>query len=189
VTEVAAALTTDDRNTYVLPVLSEASSLLLLRSLAPIAVDEYPDQCCALVRDRGYLPLALQVAGRLLKAETKMGLSVVDLIERISEGTILLKERAPIHCAEGVTLPTIEDLLQRSTDVLDERTRNYFAHLSPFSVQPATFDLAVMKAIWPIDDPLPVIRRLVGYGLLEPVEEGRFKIHELLVSHARSLHI
>src|SRR5262249_25128691 len=128
-----------------------------------------------------------QVAGRLLKAEAKMALSVVDLIERISEGTILLKERAPIHCVEGTILPTTEQIVQRSTDTLDELTRNYFACLAPSTPQPATFDPAALKAIWQVDDPLPIIRTLVGQGLLESVGDGCFQVHELLVSHARSL--
>lgn len=186
-TAVAEALTSDDRRIYLLPVLSEDNALTLLRYLAPSIVEHYTDECRELVRDLGCLPLALHVAGRLLKAEQKMGLSVADLIEGIREGAKLLPEQAPLDRAEGDTLPTVQALLRRSTDELDELSRDCFAYLGPFAPKPATFDLAAMKAVWQMDDPAPVVRKLVGHGLLEPVGAGRFQMHELLVKHARSL--
>lgn len=186
-TEVAEAMSPDERRIFVLPVLTEADSLILLRYLAPAPVERYPDECRQLVGDLGYLPLALHVAGKLLKAEAKIGLSIVDLIDGIRSGAKLLEEPAPIDRTEGTVLPTVRALLNRSTDELDELTRNCFAYLGPFAPKPATFDAAAMKAVWQIDDPGPIIRKLVGHGLLEPVGMGRFQMHELLVSHARSL--
>ena len=185
--KVAATLTRQEQGIYHLPVLSESSSLALLRSLEPDAVDKHPDQCAAVIRECGCLPLALHAAGRLLRAETKMGLSLGDLLARISGTPILLKEPAPIDRAEECTLPTIERLLQRSGDALDESTRNYFSYLASFGRRPAIYEPASMQAIWQTDDPLPIIRKLVGNGLLEPVPGGRFQIHELLVTYARSL--
>jgi hypothetical protein len=116
-----------------------------------------------------------------------MGLSVVDLIEGIRSGAEFLEEPAPIDRAEGTVLPSVQALLKRSTDELDELTRNCFAYLGPFAPKPATFDLAAMSAVWEIADPALIIRKLVGHGLLEPVGAGRFQMHELLVKHARSL--
>jgi hypothetical protein len=184
---VAEALTTDEKRIYVLPVLSEDRALTLLRYLAPLAVEHAPEECLELIRDLECLPLALHVAGRLLNARARMGLSVSDLIDSIRDGTSLLPEPAPPDRAEGDTIPTIHALLKRSTDELDELTRDRFAYLGPFSPKPATFDLSALKAVWQVEDPTQIIRILVGHGLLEPVGSGRFQVNELLVKHARSL--
>jgi hypothetical protein len=186
-TSVAEALMSDGQRIYFLPVLTEDNALIVLRHLAPVVVEQHPAECRELVRDIEYLPLALHVAGRLLKAEAKWGLSVVDLINGIREGAKLFPEPAPIDRAEGATIPTVAALMKRSTDQLDEQTRDCFAFLGAFAPKPATFDIAAMKAVWEIDDPKPVVRKLVGHGLLEPVGVDRFQMHALLVHHARSL--
>jgi hypothetical protein len=187
-TEVADELCSDGKRVYILPVLSEENSIILLRYLAPDPVDQYPEECRELVSDLGYLPLALHVAGRLLKAEAKIGLSVVDLIAGIREGAKFLEESAPLdYKSEGSTRPSVHALLMKSTDSLDEFTRDCFAFLGPFAPKPATFDAAAMKDVWRVDDPAPVIRKLVAHGLLEPVGVSRFQMHELLVKHANSL--
>jgi hypothetical protein len=186
-TKVAEALTYDASRIYRLPELSEESSLKLLSYLAPGVVEQYPAACRKLVRDIGYLPLALHVAGRLLRTQAKWGLSVPKLVRDIRDGAALITESAPLDRAEGDTLPTVQALLKRSTDELDERTRDCFAFLGAFAPKPATFNLAAMAGVWQIDDPEPTVRKLVGHGLLEPVNLNRFQMHELLVKHARSL--
>ena len=91
-----------DENVYVLPVLSEENALVLLRYLAPAVVEEHFEECVQLVRDLECLPLALHVAGRLLKEEAKMGLGgVIDLITGIRTDAKLLDELAPLDRAEG----------------------------------------------------------------------------------------
>lgn len=186
-TSVAEELPAFDNKVYVLPVLSEENAILLLHHLVPTIIKEHPDDCLELVRDLECLPLALHVAGRLLKAESRMGLNVIDLLNGIRAGAKLLPEPAPRDRAEGATIPTVAALLQRSTDQLDEATRDCFAFLGVFAPKPATFDLATMQAVWQVDDPKPVVRKLVGHGLLEPVGSGRFQMHALLVQHASSL--
>jgi len=187
-TEVADELSPNEERIYVLPVLTEANSIILLRYLAPDPVDQYPDECRELVSDLGYLPLALHVAGRVLKAEAKLGLNVVELITSIREGAKFLEETAPINYKTDGTVPlTVQALLNKSTEILDELTRDCFAYLGPFAPKPATFDAAAMKAVWQVDDPAPIIRKLVAHGLLEPVGASRFQMHELLVKHAKSL--
>jgi hypothetical protein len=86
-----------------------------------------------------------------------------------------------------MVLPTVQALLQKSTDALDHLTRDCFACLGPFAPKPATFDLEALRFVWKMEDPLPIIRKLLGHGLLEPVGAGQFQMHELLVAHARSL--
>jgi hypothetical protein len=85
------------------------------------------------------------------------------------------------------TTPTVAVLLQKSSDRLDEQTHDCFAFLGAFAPKPATFDLAAMQAVWQMDDPKPIARKLVDRGLLEPASAGRFQMHALLVMHAKSL--
>jgi hypothetical protein len=172
---------------YCLPVLSEESALLVLRTLAPSVVEKHADECRELVRDLEYLPLALHVAAGLLKAEEKIGLDVSDLIDGLRKGAKFIDQEAPIDRAENGTTPTLTALLQRSTERLDEQTRECFAFLGAFAPKPATFDLAAMSAVWEVSDPKPIVRNLVSHGLLEPVNDQRFQMHALLVQHARSL--
>ena len=185
-TELAETANSSDK-VYRLPELTEENALILLRHVAPAAVDEHFEDCLALVRDLECLPLALNVAGRLLKEEAQLGLHVPDLITDIREKAALLPQPAPPDRAEGATLPTVNALLSRSTDLLDSQTRDCFAYLGVFAPKPATFDVEAMKAVWLLDDPKPIIRKLVGYGLLEAVGGGRFQMHALLVQHASSL--
>jgi hypothetical protein len=192
-TSVAAALAEldtarkGDENPYLLPVLTDENALILLRYLAPAVVEAHFEECLELVRDLECLPLALHVAGRLLKEEARMGFDVIDMITGIRTEAKLLDEPAPLDRAEGATIPTVDALFRRSTDRLDSVTRDCFAYLGVFAPKPATFDLEAMKAVWMVDDPKPIVRKLVGYGLLEPVGAGRFQMHALLVQHAGSL--
>jgi hypothetical protein len=89
--------------------------------------------------------------------------------------------------AGRATLPTVAALLKRSSDALDDETRQRFALLGLFVPKPATFDLAAMSAAWDTADPKPFARLLVDRGLIEPLTGGRFQMHALLVLHAQSL--
>jgi hypothetical protein len=186
-TAVAEKLTSSEESIYPLPVLTEENSLKLLRILVPAIVTQHEEECRELVRDLECLPLALHVAGSLLRSEAKLGWGVTDLIREIREGARLLPEPAPQDRIEGQTIPTVSALLTKSTDMLDDSTRDCFAFLGAFAPKPATFDLAAMKAVWESENPKPIVRKLVGHGLLEPVEAGRFQMHRILVDHARSL--
>jgi len=184
---VAEVLSSDPANIYVLPVLTESHAMDLLRYFSSSSVEKQPEACRALAHELGYLPLALQVAGRLLRSEKSAGLSVVELLEGIREDAQHVEESAPLDRTAGWVTPTVHALLKRSTDELDERTRTCFAFLAAFAPKPATFDAAAMKAVWDVNNPAPTIRKLVGHGLLEPTGSGRFQMHPLIVLHARSL--
>jgi hypothetical protein len=184
---VAENLTLDEKRVHLLPVLTEDNSLLLLSHIIPHIVEQYPQECRELVRDLECLPLALHVAGRLLKEESKIGFSVSDLITEIRKGTRLMPAAAPPDRIEGTKIPTVQALLKKSTDALDDLSRDCFAFLGVFAPKPATFDFDAMKAVWEIADPKPIIKNLVRYGLLEPVGPNRFQLHDLLVQHAYTL--
>lgn len=187
--DVAAALAPTSSDIYRLPVLSEDASLALLAELTPETVREHPAAARRLVNDLEGLPLAIHVAGRLLHAEYHMGWGVKQLLEDLRSGPGLLQAHAPTDMlgVERSTSPTVAALLNRSTDMLSAEDRRCFALLGLFVPKPATFHLDAVAAAWDMADPRPIVRRLVSYGLLEPVSGGRFQMHALLVMHAQTL--
>jgi len=188
--DVAIALAPSADNIYRLKVLSDEDALTLLKQLAPSVVEMHPNESIVLVKELEGLPLALQVAGRLLNAELNRGFGVIELIEDLRLGTRLLEAQPPADRLElaNETTPTIASLLQKSLDLLDETTRGCYAYLGVFAPKPATFDVNAMKSVWQLDDPKPVIEILVDRGLLEFVPElGRYQMHALLVMLAKSL--
>jgi hypothetical protein len=200
ITTVAEALAPTPDAIYRLPVLTFEKALELLTVLAPSVVAQNRKQCLELVQELEGLPLALQVAGRMLHVEESRGFGVKELIAELREGVKLLKAKAPSDRVDFVkapadqvniteeTTPTVTVLLQRSTDRLDELTRDCYAYLGVFAPKPATFDLEAMKAVWQVEQPESIVRTLVDRGLLEFVRElGRYQMHALLVAHAKSL--
>jgi DNA-binding SARP family transcriptional activator len=186
--DMATALAPTAADIYRLPVLAEAAALELLGKLTPEAVRDYPEPSLQLVRDLEGLPLAINVAGRLLHNEARLGWGVGNLLEEL-RGASLLQAQAPSDMtgAGRDTSPTVAALLRRSTDALDALSRERFALLSLFVPKPATFDLGAMAVAWDTDDPRPTARALMNRGLMEPVSGGRFQMHALLVLHATSL--
>jgi transcriptional regulator with XRE-family HTH domain len=188
-TAVAQALAPTPGDVCPLPVLGEADALDLLKMLAPSVVQEYPHESQEIVRELGGLPLALQVAGRLLNAEAQCGWGISDLVRELREDTTrLLQAQAPPDRTDlaAQTTPTVAALLRKSTERLDPETRDRFAYLGAFAAKPATFGLDALAALWHVADPRPLVRTLLDRGLLEPIA-GRFQMHPLLVAHARSL--
>jgi NB-ARC domain-containing protein len=185
--EVAQDLAQTEREIYYLDVLSEDDALKLMRILASDVVERYPAESRALVGDLERLPLALHVAARLLRIELRQGWGVTELLKDIREGAAIIKAQAPPDRLRDGTIPTVTALLQKSTSLLDEHTRDCFALLGVFAPRPATFDMEAMKSVWQVENPKPIARELVRRGLLEPASFGRFQMHALLVAHAKSL--
>lgn len=187
--EVARALAPSAADVYRLPQLNSDAALLLLSHLAPQMVKQFRESAIELVHDLEGLPLAIQVAGRLLHEEMQMGWGIEHLIAELRSGARILSEQAPsdVRTVAADSSPTIAALLQRSTQSLDEETLTRFAMLGLFIPKPATFDLGAMAALWEVEDPRPTVRKLVNRGLLEPLTGGRFQMHALLVLHAKSL--
>lgn len=188
-TDTAQRLAPGSDGVYVLGVLGEEASLTLLNALAPTVIRDHRDEATELVREVEGLPLALQVAGRLLAAEVSLGLGVAELLAELREGSRLLAAPAPPDRADLVraTTPTVAALLAQSTNRLSEQDRERFAFLGAFAEKPATFDIAAISSVWGVDDARPGIRVLVARGLLEPTGNQRFQMHALLTLHARAL--
>jgi hypothetical protein len=187
---VASELAPTAESIYRLQVLKDKDALELLGKLAPRAVQMHPNECLVLVKELEGLPLALQVAGRLLHTEANSGFGVTELIEELRAGAKLLAAPAPADRTDLVTqtTPTIAALLQKSVDRLDQRIKECYAYLGVFAPQPATFGVDAMKFVWEMDDPKPIIRTLVDRGLLEYVPElDRYWMHALLVMLAKAL--
>jgi hypothetical protein len=82
---------------------------------------------------------------------------------------------------------TVAALLQRSISYLPPQTQACFARLGALAPEPATFALGAMRDVWELADPIPMVRELIGRGLLEPVGEQRFHMHAVLHKLANSL--
>jgi transcriptional regulator with XRE-family HTH domain len=189
---VAESLAPTPGDAYKLDVLNDDEAVELLRTLAPSVVDRYPQECRELARELEGLPLALQVAGHLLKVEFGRGWEVKDLLRELREDTArLLESKAPADMADLVnqTTPTVAALLRKSTERLDPETRERYAYLGAFAPKPATFDLGDLAAVWkiPVAEAKHVADELIGRGLLEPTGQARLWMHALLVKHAESL--
>lgn len=187
---VARAIAPTPEQVYLLPILAEHDALTLFQKLAPTVVAEYPVEARKLLQELEGLPLAIQVAGRMLNTEAQCGFNVTHLLQELQDGIRLLEAQAPADRIElsQETIPSVAVLLQKSTDHLDEKTRSYFALLGVFAPKPATFDMEALKFIWQTDNPQPTVRILVDRGLLEPVPViNRFQMHSLLVKLAHSL--
>ncbi len=174
---------------YRLDVLSDVESLELLQEFAHDAVQHNPEASLALIRQLEGLPLAIQVAGRMLANQWQYGLGVEELVVEIRNGIKILEEQAPHEVAawSGEASLSVAALLRKSTDLLDKNTRDRFVYLGAFVSQPATFDLRAMRAVWDTHDPLPTVRQLVDRGLLQAIDQGRYQMHALLTKHARML--
>lgn len=184
---VADLFTVSQTEVYRLPVLDEPYALELFQAIAPEIVRQHPVQCRELVRALECLPLAIHVAARLLATESRLGWGVHELVEELKTGDPILTNLPPGDRLDGESRPTVAALLRKSTDLLSSAAREYYAFLGVFPPKPATFDLAMLRGVWEVEDPRPIVRELAGHGLLEPAGQGRFQMHALLVAHARSL--
>jgi hypothetical protein len=163
-----------EQHAYELPELTDEAGLELLQTLAGSVVEQFREKCLDLVRAFEGLPLALQVAGRLLYEENK------------KDPALAAKLLDEFRGGERLITPTVAALLKRSTDRLDKRTRERFAALG-VSPRPAIFSPDTLKDTWRVRDAQPTIDVLINHGLLEPLGNGTYQMHAVLVSFANSL--
>lgn len=187
---IASKIAVSPEQIYLLQVLSDADALELMRKLAPEIVDKHQEGIETLIKSLEGLPLALQVAGRLLQTEYSAGFSVEELIGEISAGKRLLNEKVPIgqQNLTNATTPSIAALLYKSIDHLDGKTQGYYAQLGVVAPSPAKFDLNYLSEIWKVANPKPIVKCLVDRGLLEYLPQSKlYQMHSLLVMLASSL--
>lgn len=184
-TNIAEALAPTPGQVYPLDVLTEEKSLELLGELAPDVVKSLPDECRLLARELEGLPLALQVAGRLIQSEWYRGFSVEQLLNDLRNAAILARTAPP--APDGSPSATVSALFKKSTDVLSDELRYWFASLGWFAPKPATFTVTAMRDVWRVEDPTRIAAQLIDHGLLEPAGPERYQMHALLILHAKSL--
>ncbi|MFC1635090.1 NB-ARC domain-containing protein [Planctomycetota bacterium] len=183
-------LATAEEDIYPLAKIDELASLEVLKRHAPDVVNDYPKECSELVKALDGLPLALRVAGRLLSVEAGHQWGASQLLNELKDdASLLMNSKAPSDMVDlmNETTPTVAALFKKSTSRLDEHTRGCFALLGVFAPKPATFDVGAMAHMWEAEDAKPTIRELVARGLLEPAKDGRYQMHALLVTHAKSM--
>jgi DNA-binding SARP family transcriptional activator len=187
--DVARTLCSRADSLYKLPIIDDRAAMALMYTLAPALREADTPDLLELVHDLEGLPLALQVAGRLLHAEMSMGWGIGALVAELREGRRLLESQAPAdrHEVALQASPTVSALLQRSVARLTADLQEKFALLGVFAPKPATFSLQAVSAIWREAAPQAAVRTLADRGLLEPSGDGRFQMHALLVMHARSM--
>lgn len=186
---VAQNLLDNPEQIYLLNTLNIDDALDLLRKISPLVAENFPKESEILVKSLEGLPLAIQVAGRLLNNEAKLGWGIYELLQDISQGSSLLNATVPPDRIdlETQTLPTVAALLQKSVNLLDEVSYERFALLGAFAPKPATFDIKAISVLWGVSDAKPTIRILVDRGLLEAFGDGNFQMHALLTMLAESL--
>lgn len=190
-TKLAETVVSNGDGVIEMKVFSEEDALLLLREVASEVVERYPTESRLLVQDLEYLPLAITVAGPLLKSEMKIGLDVVKLIDKLrNEPDAILEEDITIDMTELVNEAksrTVAAWLKRSTQVLDPVALECFISLGFLTPKPATFGLPLLQEEWEEKDINAILRTLVNTGLIQPTSDGQYQMHALLATLARSM--
>ncbi|WP_433378324.1 NB-ARC domain-containing protein [Actinoplanes sp. CA-142083] len=189
---VADDITSGPDQVYLLDVLSLDAAVEILASLTGAFATERPEQIRRLAEALEGLPLALQVAGRLIASEQARGLPVDDLADELAQGARLLEAKAPAHLATVVaeSSPTVASLFRRSIADLDPGTQLRFAYIGAFAPKPAVCTIAQLTVAWAglgDAEPATTIGTLVDRGLLETSGPGVYQMHGLLATFARSL--
>jgi hypothetical protein len=176
-----------------LPVFTKKDSLDLLSYWAPSVASEYKSDCECLVDELGNLPLAIQVAAKLLSNRIKLGLGdLTFFLNELRKGTEVLRDKPPASMVpfikEANDNITVAELFRRSIEALPtKQARQCFFCLGVMAPKPATFDLTLIRSVCDfLDDPIPALKELVDFGLLEPLNNMRFQMHAMLVSYANS---
>jgi hypothetical protein len=172
---------------YNLPALTEERAVELTEILAPSVVAMHRNKCRWVSACGRMFTIGTARRASIAVSWGKDDWGVSELLEELREGATLIEAKAPadIMDYESQTIPTVAALLRKSTDRLDQSTREYFAMLAPYARKPATFNLDALQAIWELDGPKPIARTLIEHGLIEPIG-GRFQMDALLVSLANS---
>jgi len=196
-TSVAQDLATYPEDIFWLDVLDKyddkkSQSIEILRKFARDVVDTYPKESLELARELGGIPLALRVAGNLLRKEHGIGLDVGQLIAELRDKRNKILEAKTVSKiitdeVEERVFPTVEALLHQSIEQLSEKSKNCFIYLGVFARDPARFRLDAMKAVWKVENPADVVRELVDKGLLEFIRDGQYyEMHNLFHDYIQS---
>nr|BBH93678.1 hypothetical protein KTA_18770 [Thermogemmatispora argillosa] len=172
--------------------LGEEDSLTLLRLLAPVAVEQEPEQVRALVRAVGGLPLALTLLGNYLRKESYTGQvrRIRAALQRLSDARVrlgLTESRGPVEVHSslpGEPALSLQSVIAVSDEQLSATARAALYALSVFPPKPASFseEAALAVAACSTDE----LDALVDAGLLESNGGDRYLLHQVIADYART---
>ncbi|MFG2056289.1 BTAD domain-containing putative transcriptional regulator [Micromonospora sp. NPDC048930] len=162
-----------------LPALTpEEAVQLLARTAGEGRVRQEPAAAAEVVRRCGYLPLAIRLAGgRLLHRPTWR---VADLARRLSDGRTVLRQLA-------VEQQTVASAFTASYEPLAEPVRRLFRLLSVHPGIHLDAPMAAALADLPLDVIETMLDDLLDQHLLEEVEPGRYRLHDLMRQYSAEL--
>lgn len=183
---------------YTLPALDLEEATHLFRSWAGEVEAAYSGQCRELLEIMERLPLGVCAAARFLAREAYLDGGVEELLSELTGGLALLKLEATGYeqgghdpGVNGLSLPTIELILRKSTDRLSPLLREAFTHLALLNFKPARFGLDTVAEIWreecEISAPRPILAELLARGLVDKADKHIYHIHAVMYYHALSL--
>lgn len=160
------------------PLPEEDSVALLARRVDPTRIARERSQIADLVRICAGLPIALCVAAARLAARPR--LSVETMVSELADETNRLRRLA---VPEGLSVQAAFDVSYRA---LDSRAATLYRRLAlhpgqEFSLGPITVLMPQASA----DEPADAVEPLLEASLLQEVDEGRFRFHDLVRLHAR----
>jgi tetratricopeptide (TPR) repeat protein len=161
----------------------------LLQQLSGLAPGGMSEVLSVMADELGRLPLALNVAGRLLRDERDRpnGLGPRGVLDAIRRGGIyareLLDERRDATGAEELS-PTVGALLGISVARLSDECRRCFAATGVFASN-ASFTLEALGAVWAVRDAASVAQALCDIGLMRCDRDSkRLDLHAVLCGYA-----
>lgn len=171
--------------------LNEEDSLALLAQLAPEFVSRQPGEARELVKLVGGLPLALFLTGKYLQVHTYSGQQrrLQTTLQRLHQAETRLRLAEPRALSEqSPSLPTnqpvsLENLIEVSTQQLDEQAREALYALAIFPAKPHSFSEEAALAVCEV--PAEALDRLSDAGLLEVRGPQRYALHQTISDYAR----
>ncbi|MBD2463051.1 TIR domain-containing protein [Oscillatoria sp. FACHB-1407] len=161
---------------YPLDVLSAEQSLLLLAQWADQAVETLPDQAHETAKECGYLPLALSMAGAMVRGKPDRWDNVLSRLR--SADLEKIRQEFP-----GYPYPNLLRSLTVSVDALEPTVRTRYLDFAVFPEDTAIPE-AVLQTFWQsvgLDayDTQDVLDELVKRSLLRRDERGYLSLHDL----------
>jgi len=170
--------------------LSSDDARALLADAAPAPVERSPDASRDLCARLENLPLAIKVAGRLLQArfEVDGSLELTKLFVELSDRQQLLEEAPPgdIPFPAASMSPTVAALFVTSIEHLAGAMRKRFLDLAVLAPAPALFsrDHASIAMVVRGNELTQTLTAFYNGGLIEPLSDGQYWIHSMLVATA-----
>ncbi|MGL4552028.1 MAG: NB-ARC domain-containing protein [Gemmataceae bacterium] len=190
-TSMAFRFAPDERDIRYVGRLAEEDAVDLLRVLAGPTLEDR--QCREIAQAvRGHA-LALELAGLQIRTTLARGQSAAEFVGLLRTRTEeILKLKIPRELAayrdELERDPTLFGLYRLSTGRLDDRTHWRLAVAGNLlQPDPSHFDVGTVADLWETDeaDARETISCLVGEGLLQVVQQGRYQIHQMLAFYSK----